>query len=113
MAGKLLHIGDYLCGCLSPCRATHTTAMADAVAGHIALEWTQDKLSVSHKVEAYPKPSEGLAQGGCSVGQYTHLLMLVGDVGEKVGDELLVTGGFVGDGVGECGFQGCCIRNKN
>ena len=60
MSGKLLHVGDDLCGGFGPGGATDTTSLADAVASDIALKGAEDKLLVTHKVEPYPKPSESL-----------------------------------------------------
>ena len=68
VSGKLFYVGYYLGSSLGPSGATHTTASTDAIACHIALERTQDELLVAYKIKAYPKPSEGLAQGGRSVG---------------------------------------------
>ena len=68
VSGKLFYVGYYLGSSFSPSGATHTTTSTDAVACHITLERAQDELLVVYKIKAYPKPSEGLAQGGRSVG---------------------------------------------
>ena len=105
MSGELLYIGDYLGGSFSPCGATYTTAVADAIASHIALKGAEDEVLIAHEIEAYPKPAKGLAQGGGGVSQYAHLFVLIGYVGEEVFDKLLIASSLVKGGVGEDGFH--------
>ena len=68
MSGKQIHIGHNLCLSLSPRSATNTTPFTDARASHIALKGAKDELLSTHKIKAYPKPSESLAQGSCRIG---------------------------------------------
>ena len=65
--------------------------MADAVTGNIALERAEHEMLATHEIKPYPEPTEGLTQGGSGIGQYAHLFVFVGNVGEKVLQELLIT----------------------
>lgn len=95
MSGKELHVGYHLSASFSPCCAAYATSMSDTVASYVALERAEHQLLAFHQVEAYPKPTESLAQSGCRVGKYAHLFMLIADIGNEIFEKLLVAGCLV------------------
>ena len=102
MSWKQLHIGHHLCASLGPCRPAHAPLLTDTVAGHIALEGTEREMLATHEIETYPEPPEGLTKSSCGVGHHAHLLMLIGNIGKKILNKLLIAFRLIGSGVCEC-----------
>ena len=76
---ELVHIGHHLGLRFGPCRTTHSTSLTDAIARHIALERTENELSVLYEIEAYPEESKGLTKGCTRVGKYRNFIGLSAD----------------------------------